>query len=548
MRSIRPHSTIRIAAFVFVSLVFGGGQYAQHFDLAAIPLVTTSGLDRAFVEVDDRDREARGELELYGRLLPVGIDLLGQAIAVQEGQERVWRLRLASPEALAVELFFDRFQLSRSGRLFILGPEGEVLHGPYTAMEDPSGGPFTTPLVEGDECIVEYREPIGEEGSAELIIGQLGHAYRDVLMNPCQIDVACTPEGDGWQQTADGVVRISVVQPAGTGWCSGALMNNVRQDCRSFVLTAWHCGAGSLTAQFAQYKFYFGYQRTQCGTGSVAANKILTGAQFRAFSNDNSGNAGSDFMLLETTTAIPSSFAPYWSGWDATPLSTSSDDGVTIHHPLGLVKKVSTYTQTLTTGHWSSSSGLQSHWRVRWAASPNGHGITESGSSGAPLLKRDQAGRALVIGTLSGSAGVTCATPTGTAYYGKMSYHWTGNPNTTTQKLAHWLDPDGTGTLVLDGSYDPCGAWTGIQEQKPSSLRVFPNPADDHVSIYWEQALGETVTVEVFDMTGRSYSTSIVNSMNGLELSTRHLPPGAYSIRTSSLRRGSVVVPLIVVH
>jgi hypothetical protein len=77
---------------------------------------------------------------------------------------------------------------------------------------------------------------------------------------------------------------------------------------------------------------------------------------------------------------------------------------------------------------------------------------------------------------------------------------------------------------------------------------VFPNPADDHVSIYWEQALGETVTVEVFDMTGRSYSTTIVTSMNGLELSTRHLPPGAYSIRTSSLQRGSVVVPLIVVH
>ena len=47
--------------------------------------------------------------------------------------------------------------------------------------------------------------------------------------------------------------------------------------------------------------------------------------------------------------------------------------------------KISTYTTTLGTGTWSGgiSSG---HWTVRWAATTNGWGVTEGGSSGSPLL------------------------------------------------------------------------------------------------------------------------------------------------------------------
>ena len=73
------------------------------------------------------------------------------------------------------------------------------------------------------------------------------------------VDVTC-PEGDNWREQQRSVVRISVVDNTGAGWCSGSLVNNTNQDCKPYILSAWHC---SLNAgqQYDQYIFYFNNER-----------------------------------------------------------------------------------------------------------------------------------------------------------------------------------------------------------------------------------------------------------------------------------------------
>lgn len=531
-----------------MGLACGGGLVAQvPYDPGkGLPEVRTRGLDLNEVMQEDAERERNGELALYGRIIPVSSDLLHEGAWSEEDGEQVWRMRIVSPGAEATELFLPVFLPGRHGRLIILDPEGVPRHGPYTMEDDPSGHGLSTPLVAGEACVLEFRTT--DPDGASVLVGGVGHAYRDVEAMVCNVDVACTPEGTGWQDAIAGTVRISIVQNAGTGWCSGALVNNVRQDCKPYILTAWHCGAGSTTAQFNQYKFYFGYARPQCGSGSAPAGMVLTGAQLRGYSNDDEGRTGSDFMLLEMNAQVPSSFNAFWSGWDATQSSTSAGGGVSVHHPLGQPKKISTYTQTLTTGHWSNQA-LASHWLVRWAATANGHGVTASGSSGGPLFKRDNDGRAYVIGTLSGSSGgLSCTNTGGTSFFGKVSYHWSGNPNFLNQKLRHWLDPDGTGTLVLPGSADPCGSLTNVLERVAERPRVQPNPADQWTTVQWDGMLEGTGTLLVTDMAGRTVQGPLMVRSSMFELETGGMLPGTYHVRLVRNDGRVVVTPLVVVH
>jgi PKD repeat protein len=92
------------------------------------------------------------------------------------------------------------------------------------------------------------------------------------------------------------------------------------------------------------------------------------------------------------------------------------------------------------------NNGLQSHWEVGWNETANGHGVTEGGSSGSPLL--DSYGR--IVGTLTGGLS-SCNSPNEKDYFGMFPYHWASNGTTDDQQLKPWLDPDNTGVSYLDG-------------------------------------------------------------------------------------------------
>jgi hypothetical protein len=114
----------------------------------------------------------------------------------------------------------------------------------------------------------------------------------------------------------------------------------------------------------------------------------------------------------------------YLAGWDRSDVAPASS--VIVHHPAGDVKKIS-----LDDDPPAKSAGF---WRILdWE-----QGVTEGGSSGAPMF--DPAGR--FVGNLD-SGGSTCIVPTDDDFATRLAHAWPA--------LEPYLDPRGTGQLVLDG-------------------------------------------------------------------------------------------------
>ena len=523
---------------------------------AQIPFVQAPAFDAAWVEADDRHQAEIGGLPLYGRMLPIMAETELNGMWSEEGNERVWRVGISSPGALALECFLDEVQVPAGATLRILSRDGELLSGPV-ALELPDDvREFSTALVTVDACILEYREPATAVRRGTFRLARISHAYRDVEFGTeregtCHVNVKCQPESIGWEGPIRATVRISVVTPQGTGWCTGTLVNNVQQDCAPYILTAWHCGRTSTTAQFNQYKFYFNFQYASCSGGAYSTAQYITGAQLKAYSDDYDpqfgGVGGSDFMLLRTNASVPEAFDPYWAGWNAQNIATVTADGVCIHHPTGAPKRISSFTQTVTTGHPMTSSGLLSHYRVKWAATQNGFGVTEVGSSGSGLFTPNASLGPLLIGTLTGSSsGMTCSNNSGTSYFGKTSYHWTNNPNTPTQKLKYWLDPNNTGAVTLGGSADPCGAPSEVKEVSLlHKWSVFPNPADDQLVI--RAAVPTTAEYQVLDATGRMVRSGTLIGEN-TTIDVDQLSNGLYFLRAINANSSPVSTPFVIAH
>ncbi len=89
------------------------------------------------------------------------------------------------------------------------------------------------------------------------------------------------------------------------------------------------------------------------------------------------------------------------------------------------------------------------HWG-RAERGPNGHSVTEGGSSGSPLYNSYHR----VIGQLYGAyycSNPNCTNPPNDiANYGKFGVSW-DNGSEKRRRVWDWLDPDNTGALELDG-------------------------------------------------------------------------------------------------
>jgi len=175
--------------------------------------------------------------------------------------------------------------------------------------------------------------------------------------------------------------------------------------------------------------------------------------------------------LLRLKNFFPTDYQQTFAGWNRVPSPLAR--GVTIHHPEGDIKKISTFIQPLS----STSFGDEvpdTHWEVTWAATANGHGVTEGGSSGSPLFNTF----GQVVGTLTGGF-ASCTRVDEPDQYGKFSFHWDGNGTADNRSLATWLDPSNKGILNLR-SIDYEGNWvTSLDDEVDgfwNNMEVYPNP------------------------------------------------------------------------
>jgi hypothetical protein len=447
-------------------------------------------------KITEQDEENAGKKDVLRRIaVSIQANLntknSGTWTNLPDGSGRIWRLKIKSKDALALGIYYDNFWLPVGGRLYLYNEDKTQVIGAFTEQNNPKNGLFATELIQGETVTLEYFEPAKKFGNPVINISEIAYLYRDIdfvfknkgpefgSSDYCEINVNCSPEGDNWQDEKRGVARILVKAGANYGWCSGSLVNNVNQDCTPYFLTAEHCADGTSASDLNQWVFYFNYEGAGCSNPSTEPTpNSLTGATLKA---NNDASTGSDFYFVLLNDTVPSSYNPYYNGWNNE--NSASPSGVGIHHPSGDIKKISTYTSSLTsTGY--NGNGLQSHWRIFWSATANDHGVTEGGSSGSPIF--DNNGK--IVGTLTGGSSF-CDSPDDPDYYGKFSYHWDMNGSTVSERLKDWLDPNNTGAITLDGT-NSCGIIPPPPPPPPGTCDTLRFPLSGTITTYYHDGFG----------------------------------------------------------
>jgi subtilisin-like proprotein convertase family protein len=423
--------------------------------LDVVPVAEMPPLDMKTIEEEDALAEIDGEAPRYAIPTPVELTPAGsglwERVALPGGGERlVWRLRAQCFNAVSMNLGFTQYHLPPSASLFVHAPDHSFVIRPFTAADNADHGQLWTPPVPGNEAVIELSVDPREQHAVQLTLGSINSGYRGFMVpganadkadtvdksGSCNVDVICS-QGDGWR---DEISSVAVISTGGSRFCTGFMVNNVRQDLTPYFMTAAHC---SVTASNApSLVCYWNYENSTCrapgsSSSGAAGNGQLT--QFNTGATWLATHSPSDMTLTRLSASPNPNWYVSFAGWDRG--SQNPTSSCCIHHPNTEEKRISFDNNPGTTTSYNSSTspGDGSHIRVgNWEV-----GTTEPGSSGSPLF--DQNHR--VIGQLHGGS-ASCTSITND-FYGRFSVSWNGG-GTNSTRLSVWLDPDGTGATSVD--------------------------------------------------------------------------------------------------
>lgn len=411
-------------------------------ELRVVELPEFKKISKSVIE-SDRMQGAKLKHAQYAYLFNVDYNIEKDGVWEElSNGKRVWRFAIKSEGAYSLGLEFSKFKIPPGSQLFVYNNQSDRILGAYTHKNNKKSGKFSIEPLIGDELTIEYIEPSEIEFPAELAIKTVLHDYKNIFnllkgnnvnvkaSGECNVDINC-PEGNGWQTEKRSVCHILY-----NGWtASGALVNNTKQDGTPYMLTAFHVIHEQEVADVAI--FYFNYENSRCGANDGERSQSISGSTLKATISNL------DFSLLELSVQPPSSYSPYYAGWDNS--SRIPSETVCIHHPKGDAKKISIDNNSPIIGTYTFDYNFDENtsWKIlNWEV-----GTTEGGSSGSPLFDENHR----IIGDLTGGE-ANCNNPIND-YFAKFSDSWDRYPNANEQ-LKYWLDPLGLGVETLDG-YDP---------------------------------------------------------------------------------------------
>ena len=407
--------------------------------------------DNAFLLDRERARRRNDRAPRFATSIPVYIRLQEHGTwTYPDDNTGVWRLVIPSPGAHSLNLGFTDFRLPAGAQLRIQSADGTYGTGPLTAADNDPHGTYWTPALETDTLLLELQIPREKIEETLLTIGYVNHDFiglSKVVSGSCNLDVICS-SGQGWglvDRYRDIIQSVGLMTVDGRSYCTGFLVNNARDDCRPFFMTAEHCdidagNAGSIVV-------YWNYQNSFCrqpgsvssgGTGNGSFELTNSGATWRAEYRP------SDMTLLELDDPVAPAANAFFAGWSNQPVAFT-DTALTIHHPSNEEKRISFEYDKPYLGKWQQGTEAfddGDHVIIRnWEV-----GTTEDGSSGGPLFNVD----GQVIGQLHG--GRAACSNTEFDAFGWFGTSWEGG-NHPTNSLKYWLDPDRSGLEEYPGRW-----------------------------------------------------------------------------------------------
>lgn len=431
---------------------------AQHMDerlaptkvpLSEIEVLKMPSLDNDVLMEAELNRRRPGVAPRFAEVFAVDVkpSTHGHWEYLADGRA-VWRLRISSPGAYSLNLGFTQYQMPKGGRLILYSPDRKLVQGPFTPADNEDHAQLWTPILEGDELVLEVQLPKEKIPQLGLHLSTVNHdfmGFARVASGNCNLDVLCGA-ADGYdfvEAYREEIQSVAVYGVRGSLFCTGFLVNNTRQDCRPFFMTAAHCEVTAEEA--ASLVVYWNYENSTCREvgssengrpGDGRLNDFNTGAILRA------SFTRSDFALLELDDPVSSTAEAYFAGWSRAPAPPQS--GVAcIHHPNADEKSISYAARATYLGTWNDGPDevpngdhvVVPEWSV---------GTTETGSSGGPLFNE----QGLVVGQLHG--GVADCAGGGYDTFGWFAVSWEGG-GAPSNSLKSWLDPDNTGVLSFPG-------------------------------------------------------------------------------------------------
>lgn len=407
---------------------------------------------------------------------------------------RLWTISFKSEGAISLNYIIENFYLPEGASFYIENQDETVLYGPVTSENlSKQHDSFLTDIIPGDQSTFYLIEPLEKRGESQLTIKRVIHGYRGILFDEnyrtvngsssCNYDVACLP---AYEKESNAIV-LSLLS-SGEEWCSGSLLMTTNYTFDPYFLTAFHCvdwpnpdsylDDSEINAA-SNWMFKFCFKKTSCGGSILATDYTYNKADFcSAWYN-------TDFALMKLKGPVAQNNVLTWLGWDRTgntPSSTTS-----IHHPAGDVMKISVDYDAATS--ISQNGGSNNFWQVDFD-----YGITEGGSSGAPLLNQQKR----VVGQLFGGPHTTDICNWTQKTYGKFNLSWTGGGHDY-DRLSNWLDPIGTNQmtinscspsdLFIDGATAPCGEEIYSIHNLPEGLSVewcFSDPNSTYANLLYQ--------------------------------------------------------------
>lgn len=367
----------------------------------------------------------------------LNLKAVANKINVENGN--IWTYKILTENAKSINAYLSHFEIPNGAKLFVYNKKEGTYLGAFTNANQKTNKTLQIADLKGSELTIEYYEPDNSKFEGKIVINSLGLGYRDILdvLSSDFIDVNCK-EGNDWQLEKHAVCKLTYKSGLKGYQCSGSLINTTANDGTPYFLTANHCISEEAEANTAV--IYFNMEKSECGgTTVVAANQTVSGSQLTATSSNT------DFSLLLLAETPPSSYQPYYVGWNRT--DDAPNGAFTMHHPSEMAKKISIDNDPISSYpfvlNWGGDepSPPNSHWQVKFD-----EGITISGSSGGPLFNLE----GQVIGQLHGGDATS-----GIDYYGKISKSWDLNL-LNSHRLKPWLDPINSGETEISG-YIPDG-------------------------------------------------------------------------------------------
>jgi len=235
---------------------------AIQFQNKSAATITLQNPDLNILAAEDAVNDPRQKYRV-GVNLPVNLNVnnSGQWQNLSNGG-RIWRLVIHSDDAMALGLYYNNFYVPNGGQVFIYNETKDHVIGAFTEANNIQNQIRATQMIEGETITIEYYESPSTIGLPAIEIKEVVYFYRGVedfvngfayerdgvakygleKAENCQVDVACTPESNGWQNQIDAAVHYTFSQGGGSYVCSASMINNTAADCTPYIISAWHCG------------------------------------------------------------------------------------------------------------------------------------------------------------------------------------------------------------------------------------------------------------------------------------------------------------------